>query len=280
MAVCAVSGCRGSHPVPERSDVGSRPMITRFVSPVGSGPRYRHRVARGETLAAVADRYGVDLVSLATENRLALGAALNPGAKLTLPADARVVHVLRRGETLSHLAVWYRLPVERIAAANGIDDPRALDAGAEIWIPPGAGRVPVAQPQLAAGPAATPKAPVDARLSAAERLLVDGEANYWAADFDAALRSAVASQTKASNARPSAQRDRLLARAALLEGMVQTAQGDAGAAQRAFEKALRFDADLHLDPLTTSPKILRAFDIARFGVGLANGEESAIAREP
>lgn len=275
MAVCALPGCRTQDPIRSSPGAGWRPMISLFVPPVESGPRYRHRVARGETLAEIADRYAVDLVSLATENSLALGAGLQPGVELTLPADARVVHVVRRGETLSHLAAWYRLPVERIAEVNAIDDPRALHVGAEVWIPPGAGQVPMATPRLVAAPTTAD----GTSLVAAERLVAEGEANYRDAAFRAALRDALASQSLSADLPATAARDHLVARAALLEGMAQTALGDTAAAQRAFEKALRSDAELHLDPRTTSPKILRAFETARAAVVPAS-DGGPVPREP
>jgi len=270
VAAGALVGCRASQPGYQTRGATWHPMISLFVPPVEGGPRYRHRVAEGETLLAIADRYGVAAIDLATENDLTLGAEPPPETELTLPANARLIHVVRRGETLSHLAVWYRMPVEQIAEVNHIEDPRQLHVGAELWIPPGAGQVPIVTPQLADVPMPPPETPREASLAAAERLLVEGETRYRAAEFESALRDAVGAQARATSATPTEPRDRLVARAALLEGMAQTALGETEAAQRAFEKALRLDPELHLDPQTASPKILRALEIARGAVFPAN----------
>jgi membrane-bound lytic murein transglycosylase D len=51
------------------------------------GPR-RYRVQSGDTLAALADRYGVSIQTLARMNRLRTSAHLHPGSTITLPETA------------------------------------------------------------------------------------------------------------------------------------------------------------------------------------------------
>jgi hypothetical protein len=101
---------------------------------------------------------------------------------------------------------------------------------------------------------------VDALLGQADGLL-------RAARFEEALGRLDEARRKLTRARG----DAATSRRARLEGLAGTANvalgRDAEARQR-FDSALRADPGFRLDPSTTSPKVMRAFDAAR-------GESSA-----
>ncbi len=229
------------------------------VKPSESAPRYRHRAREGETLAAIAARYQVTSQALASENALESDAPMEPGTELLIPVTGRLTHRVQPGETLSHLAVWYQVPVVVLARANQIEEPRRLSVGAELWIPHEAAQVPLNPPALQQ----RLEAPRSEALRGAQALVERGESRYRAADFEAALDNALRAQQRAARAPATAPRDSVLARAALLEGMTQTALGLGEAARSSFVRALRFDAQLELDPRSTSPKILLIFRAAQ-----------------
>ncbi len=88
-----------------------------------------HVVQRGETLAAIAARYGVTINNLMRWNSLRNPNVIYAGQRLIVgaggggaaaPAGASGVHVVRRGQTLGSIARKYGVSVEALRAANGL----------------------------------------------------------------------------------------------------------------------------------------------------------------
>ena len=111
--------------------------------------RYLHTVQRGDTLGALARRYGSNVDAIMVANGIRNPRALSVGRTLVIPrgpgryayaqeSSSRAEggrHVVRRGETLGALARRYGTSVGAIMAANGLHDPRQLRAGRSIVIP-------------------------------------------------------------------------------------------------------------------------------------------------
>ena len=107
----------------------------------------RHQVDKGESIGAIAQRYGVSASAITNANRLGKGAALRPGQELIIPAVAppsseidlnrtsAVAYRVRRGDTLSRIATRYRTSAGAIAAASGIGLHSNLNIGQRLVIP-------------------------------------------------------------------------------------------------------------------------------------------------
>ncbi|HEX6475376.1 MAG TPA: LysM peptidoglycan-binding domain-containing protein, partial [Candidatus Limnocylindria bacterium] len=133
-----------------------------------------HRVLYGETLTAIAIRYGTTIRALAVRNQLPDASRIYagqvllisgghhqarrvrggpPAAAASRPTQARsIIHVVRAGETLSGIAVRYRVTQDAIAAANRLANPSFIRSGQQL-------RIPGAQRSSPRQPTSQPRAP-------------------------------------------------------------------------------------------------------------------------
>jgi membrane-bound lytic murein transglycosylase D len=107
----------------------------------------RHEVAKGESLSAIAHRYGVTSVAISHANRLGKNPTMRAGQELIIPAVvARAPDVdgtrlsggtyrVRKGDTLSSIARRYRTTPTAIAASSGIGVRSPLRVGQRLAIP-------------------------------------------------------------------------------------------------------------------------------------------------
>jgi LysM repeat protein len=96
-----------------------------------------HSIAPGETLSAIAQRYGTSVQALVEANRLTDPDLIVSGQRLRIPVRARAaaVHVVRAGETLSGIAARFGTTAEALARANGIKDVDLVVVGARLKVP-------------------------------------------------------------------------------------------------------------------------------------------------
>lgn len=109
-------------------------------NPVGpSTPRAGYVVQRGDTLAGIAQRYGLNWITLAGLNQIGWPYSIYPGQRLDLQAGplrgSTGVHVVQRGESLSTIARSYGLAWPRLAAVNGLLPPYAIYPGQVLRLP-------------------------------------------------------------------------------------------------------------------------------------------------
>jgi LysM repeat protein len=123
----------------------------------------------GDTLTALAQRYGISVQQLVAFNHLPDANRIYAGQRLLLqaPADASsappvaapaarvVVHAVRPGEHLTGIARTYGTTIQAIAAANAIANPSYIRSGQRLVIPTRA----AAAPPPTAAPTAAPTAP-------------------------------------------------------------------------------------------------------------------------
>lgn len=119
-----------------------------------------HRVRSGDTLGAIANKYGVSVAALKASNKIR-GTMIHPGQDLLVTAapqgmdtrgmetrmasrdrEARAParsksgkHVVRRGDTLWRIARANRVSMDRLAATNGLRRSSTLSVGQVLNIP-------------------------------------------------------------------------------------------------------------------------------------------------
>ncbi len=108
-----------------------------------------HTVVEGETISAIATKYGVTSDSIRWSNNMT-GEAVNAGASITIPPVNGIVHKVVAGDTADTLAAKYKANKDQIVAYND-GDFYGLVVGEQIIIPNGT---------------VTPPAPVPARVIA------------------------------------------------------------------------------------------------------------------
>lgn len=109
---------------------------------------YTYTVQGGDTLNAIALRFGIEVAAIIDANRLIDANNLVVGQQLVIPGyqsetpivDAQTgttqaVHVVQRGDTLLSIAAQYGVSVADIAAANNIQNRNILRIGQQLFIP-------------------------------------------------------------------------------------------------------------------------------------------------
>ncbi len=131
-----------------------------------------HTVQAGETLSAIAQRYGVSTQAITSANNIENASLIYVGQRLVIPGvEAEVdtsqpaaVHVVSAGETLAAIAARYGVTVQALAEANGISDPSRIVTGQRLTIP-----------GAAADPAAAPAEPAPAEPVSSEYVVKSGD---------------------------------------------------------------------------------------------------------
>jgi lysozyme len=105
-------------------------------APVAEGGVYV--VKSGDTLSAIAQRFGTTYQYLAQINGIANPNLIFPGQKIkvqaqALPQNERYYRVVR-GDTLSAIAARYGTTYQKIAADNGIANPNLIYTGQVLVI--------------------------------------------------------------------------------------------------------------------------------------------------
>jgi LysM repeat protein len=129
--------------------VGQRLAIPTGGSSAATGGT--HTVSRGETLSAIAARYGTTVNALVQANGLASANMIYAGQRLVIPggggsaaspgssqaSGSGQVYVVRAGDTLAAIASRYGTTVAAISNANGVTNPNTIYVGQRLKIPAG-----------------------------------------------------------------------------------------------------------------------------------------------
>jgi uncharacterized protein YcbK (DUF882 family) len=101
-------------------------------------PRKVHVVKQGESVAKIADFYGVSQRDLRELNRLKKGEGLRVGQKLKIPNVLRVPgkkYKVKKGDTLASIAARFKRTASQIAHANKLEKGAPLHVGRVLVIP-------------------------------------------------------------------------------------------------------------------------------------------------
>jgi murein DD-endopeptidase MepM/ murein hydrolase activator NlpD len=137
-------------------------LITQVVAaPPLQGEQTVHVVQVGETLLAIAQKYGVTIEAIVAANGLSDPNRIAVGQRLVIPGSISGVqtstssYVIQPGDTLALIARRYGTTADDLAQLNRLTNPNLIHVGQMLRIPeagstgtsmPGAGRVYVVQP--------------------------------------------------------------------------------------------------------------------------------------
>ncbi|MBN2528826.1 MAG: LysM peptidoglycan-binding domain-containing protein [Deltaproteobacteria bacterium] len=98
-----------------------------------------HVVKKGDSIARIADFYGVSQRDLKDANGIGKGSIVDIGDKLVIPdvlrKGAQKSHVIKSGDTLVQIAKKYKVSVRDLAQANKIKPASRLSLGKTLVIP-------------------------------------------------------------------------------------------------------------------------------------------------
>ncbi|MDO8583747.1 MAG: M23 family metallopeptidase [bacterium] len=114
---------------------GSDPIVVRTKTET-------YTIQSGDTVASIAQRFGVNAGTVIWANKLDSRAFIKPGESLKIPAVSGVLYTIKKGDTLQKVATLYKLDVAAISDANHLTD-TTLSVGEELILP-GASPLPVA----------------------------------------------------------------------------------------------------------------------------------------
>ncbi len=117
----------------------------------GAAAGATYTVQRGDSVTAIARRYGTTVAAIASANRLANPSYIYVGQRLVIPggsggnvpvnpgasSGSGSVHVVQRGDTVASIAYRYGTTIAAIASANGLTNPGLIYAGQRLKIPSG-----------------------------------------------------------------------------------------------------------------------------------------------
>jgi len=113
--------------LPPLAPAETQPLVARVTT---------YRTEAGDTLTALARRFGISVDTLRWANALPEDDRLPVGTDLLVLPVSGVLHTVVAGDTVANLAERYGVTVERLVEANGLAEPAApLGAGQRLLVP-------------------------------------------------------------------------------------------------------------------------------------------------
>lgn len=121
------------------ADKGAGQSVSNKVNQIPAQPANNaqyYTVRRGDSFWSIANRYGMNMYTLAANNGLSINSVIYPGQRLKVSGhvtqSARPVHYVRYGETLSGIAASMNTTVGHLQAVNEIGNPNLIYVGQKI----------------------------------------------------------------------------------------------------------------------------------------------------
>lgn len=93
-----------------------------------------YTVQSGDTMWAIAQKYGTDYKTIADYNGVENPSMIYPGQKLKIPGTGVITYTVKSGDTLSGIAAKYGTTYQQIAVDNGIENPNLIYPGQVLKI--------------------------------------------------------------------------------------------------------------------------------------------------
>lgn len=98
---------------------------------------FEYAVEEGETIAAIAEKFGISQNTILWANELQAGVAVRPGQELVILPVSGAMHLVRPSDTLSEIASWYKANADDIVEYNGLASSSEIFTGDLLIIPGG-----------------------------------------------------------------------------------------------------------------------------------------------
>ncbi len=95
----------------------------------------KHKVARGETLSHIAEKYGVSIDTICGSSNLRSYDLIREGQILTVPNRDGILYKMIKGNSLTGIAKKYRVSLEKIVAQNNLRNPDFVTPGTTLFVP-------------------------------------------------------------------------------------------------------------------------------------------------
>ncbi|MCL5010837.1 MAG: M23 family metallopeptidase [Patescibacteria group bacterium] len=92
-------------------------------------------VEQGDTLASLAEKFGISKETIMWVNDLGKNSVLKPGQSLTILPVSGVLHLVKKGDTMSEISSLYKVPSKNILQANNFSDNDPIFPGDLLVIP-------------------------------------------------------------------------------------------------------------------------------------------------
>lgn len=134
------TGGGGTDPTPSRPH---RPVVADTTTPLnqhakGYETEMIYQVKSGDTLSAIASKYGANMNDIMTVQYIYNKDLIDPGMKLYIPVTAkpeRKYHTVKSGDNLWKIAGQYGLSVSRLINLNiQLKNPDMIQVGEKIWL--------------------------------------------------------------------------------------------------------------------------------------------------
>ncbi|TAK35988.1 MAG: LysM peptidoglycan-binding domain-containing protein [Chloroflexota bacterium] len=101
----------------------------------GSAGTSTYTMQSGDTLNAIADRFGITVSTIVNANSIPDPDRLTAGQELLIPSSSGILHAVQEGDSVAWIAARYGVAVQDIVSANKLSSPDVISPGSRILIP-------------------------------------------------------------------------------------------------------------------------------------------------